>query len=184
MKTGPCDLSLPAFGIAFLLLSIVFCLPIQSIAEEIPTQATRSQNALPARSWQVGVYAQGGFPPAYEVRVPAIQLKYGLDLKFLSAGAEAGKQTRRFDGPRLVRGRCSAMLAVEPPWIARYPPQTVKVHLGSSGVTQIDLKHFNGQTFHGVSVTPLLLRWNFSQRDSARVVPWVQLGGGLLWTNH
>jgi len=34
------------------------------------------------------------------------------------------------------------------------------------------------------SITPFLLRWNFSQRDSARVVPWAQLGGGLLWTNH
>jgi hypothetical protein len=43
---------------------------------------------------------------------------------------------------------------------------------------------WSGQNIHGASVTPFLLRWNFSQRDSAKFVPWAQLGGGLLWTDH
>jgi hypothetical protein len=44
--------------------------------------------------------------------------------------------------------------------------------------------HLNGADIYGASVTPLLLRWNFSQHDSARFVPWVQLGGGIQWTDH
>lgn len=74
------------------------------------------------------------------------------------------------------------MLEIIPFWLARYPPQTQVLHF--RGSNQTESSHWNGEDFHGASVTPFLLRWNFSQRDSARVVPWAQLGGGLLWTNH
>jgi hypothetical protein len=68
-----------------------------------------------------------------------------------------------------------------PFWLAKYPPQTQTEYFGTMPIMT---SHWTGQDFHGASVTPFLLRWNFSQRDSARFVPWVQFGGGLLWTNH
>ncbi len=39
-----------------------------------------------------------------------------------------------------------------------------------------------GGTFTGVSVTPIILRWNFA--GTRRITPWAQAAGGLLWTNH
>jgi hypothetical protein len=35
-----------------------------------------------------------------------------------------------------------------------------------------------------VRVTPFLLRWNFNESERQWTVPWVQLGGGLLWTDQ
>jgi hypothetical protein len=39
-----------------------------------------------------------------------------------------------------------------------------------------------GGTFHGASVTPIILKWNFAVNH--RITPWAQAAGGLLWTNH
>jgi hypothetical protein len=106
-----------------------------------------------------------------------------MKLQLFSAGFEAGKQTRRFQGSMPLRGRGEMMLEVMPFWLARYPSQTITVYDNAGTVVTIPY-HWNGDNFHGENITPFLLRWNFSQRDSARIVPWAQLGGGLLWTNH
>jgi len=37
---------------------------------------------------------------------------------------------------------------------------------------------------HGISLTPLLFRWNVMKHEISRFVPWVQLGSGLLWTSE
>ena len=39
-----------------------------------------------------------------------------------------------------------------------------------------------GGTYTGVSLTPIILRWNFTHGE--RWMPWIQGAGGLLWTNH
>ena len=39
-----------------------------------------------------------------------------------------------------------------------------------------------GGTFHGVTFTPIILRWNFARHG--KFTPWVQGAGGILWTNH
>jgi hypothetical protein len=39
-----------------------------------------------------------------------------------------------------------------------------------------------GGTYTGVSVTPIILRWNFTH--GRRWMPWMQGAGGLIWTNH
>jgi hypothetical protein len=39
-----------------------------------------------------------------------------------------------------------------------------------------------GGTFTGVSITPIILCWNFA--GTRRFAPWVQGAGGVLWTNH
>ena len=168
----------------FLGIFLLFCLllvlhsttpcPAQDLAGPSP----QGENGLSRHPWQIGVFAQGGFPPSYEVRFGFVH--YGEQLELFSAGFSAGIQTRRFDGPRPLRGRGEALLEVVPFWLARYPPQTLVTYEGPYVVTGT----WNGQNTPGASVTPFLLRWNFSQRDSARVAPWLQLGGGLLWTNH
>ncbi len=164
----------------FLLFSLllVFHFTTPCLAQDHASRPTQGESGLSARPWQIGVFAQGGFPPAYEVRFGFIH--YGEELELFSAGFVAGKQTRRFDGPRLLRGRGEALLEVVPFWLARYPPQTIVTYAGP----YIETGTWNGQNTPGASVTPFLLRWNFSQQDSARMMPWLQLGGGLLWTDH
>lgn len=43
---------------------------------------------------------------------------------------------------------------------------------------------FGPGTYHGASITPALLRWNFLKHESSRFVPWTQLGWGVLWTTQ
>ena len=40
-----------------------------------------------------------------------------------------------------------------------------------------------GGTFRGVSLTPVILRWNFLTK-SRRIQPWFQGAGGLIYTTH
>jgi len=153
------------------------------VAEEA-TQPQQCDSGLSERPWQIGAFVQGGFPPDYRIntyRQPDLYLNAKLHL--FSAGFEAGKQTRRFEGPMPLRGRGEAMLEIIPLWLARYPSQSI-VQFEANGEPITVPYQWNGGNIHGASITPFLMRWNFSQRDSARVVPWVQLGGGLLWTNH
>jgi lipid A 3-O-deacylase len=42
---------------------------------------------------------------------------------------------------------------------------------------------YGGGTFRGVSLTPVIFRWNFLTR-SRRVQPWFQAAGGLIYTTH
>ena len=39
-----------------------------------------------------------------------------------------------------------------------------------------------GGTYSGITITPIILRWNFTH--GRRLMPWAQAAGGLLWTNH
>ena len=39
-----------------------------------------------------------------------------------------------------------------------------------------------GGTYTGMSITPILLRLNLARHGA--VAPWLQGGGGVLWTNH
>ncbi|MGD0830199.1 MAG: acyloxyacyl hydrolase [Terracidiphilus sp.] len=157
----------------------------QSIIAQEANKSNQGEAGLSTRPWQWGGFVQGGFPPGYQITTydySNYRVYFDLKLQLLNGGLEAGKQTRRFEGLRPLRGRGEAMLEVMPFWLARYPPQPITLMV--KGVPVTTPYQWNGNTFHGASVTPFLLRWNFSQRDSARIVPWTQLGGGLLWTNH
>lgn len=86
-------------------------------------------------------------------------------------------------GHGLLRGRGEVAAEVIPFWLAYYPAQVREIHY-TSYPSQIDLAPWGPYSRYGASITPLLLRWNFMKRDSSHVVPWVQVGAGLLWTNH
>jgi hypothetical protein len=42
---------------------------------------------------------------------------------------------------------------------------------------------FGGGAFRGVSLTPVIFRWNFAA-SSHRIQPWFQAAGGLIYTTH
>ena len=136
-----------------------------------------SQDVQIQRSLQMGFFVTGGFVPFYELHGRG--LRYYEELDLFNAGFEAGKMITLLHGSSFLRGRGEAVVEVIPFWLAHYPKQQLLIHEsngfleGSSG---------GGFSNHGVSVTPLLFRWNFVKQGSSHFVPWVQLGSGLLWT--
>ncbi len=133
------------------------------------------------RTWQVGGFAGGGFVPFYSLH-SRDSYTSDISLDFASAGLEVGRTITGLHGPGLLRGQGEAMAEVIPFWIADYPSQTLMTYY--PGDPNPEAGPFGPYARHGVSVTPLLFRWNFQHRRQAKFVPWAQLGGGLLWTNH
>ncbi len=107
-----------------------------------------------------------------------------VELDFYSLGIVAGRQSERAHGPGPLRGRGEALVELMPFWLARYPAQTGYYEAHGKPVYPKTYWRLDAQNFTGASATPLLLRWNFTGEHPHRLVPWVQLGGGLLWTNH
>jgi hypothetical protein len=131
------------------------------------------------RSWHIGGFVAGGFPPAYEIHDGTF--RFNEELNFFNAGAIAGKTLTDPHGPGFLRGRGEAVVEVIPYWLAHYPKQTLKFN--PDDPSQFPSYTTNpAYSNHGVSITPLLFRWNFEHTESGSFVPWFQLGSGLLWT--
>jgi len=90
--------------------------------------------------------------------------------------------------PGVLRGKGEWVVEVMPLWVASYPRQTIGMRLvdQSGRVVPVLLypTSIPEKSFFGSSITPWLMRWNFNKQDSPKVIPWVQIGGGLLWTDH
>jgi hypothetical protein len=158
---------------------VVYRAPAQEAPSTAPANL-QSQDGQVHRSWEVGGFVEGGFPPSYEVSSGGLQ--YHRTLELYNAGFESGRMLTALHGPSLLHGRGEAVVEVIPFWLAYYPKQEVLVN--STLSTYSGLIGFEALRSPGVSVTPLLFRWNFMNRASNRLVPWVQLGSGLLWTAH
>jgi hypothetical protein len=147
-------------------------------------QSANIGDDLQRHNWQIGVFAQGGFVPDYRVYLPGSPVYVRFDLDFYNAGVVAGRESRDAHGFGLLRGRGEVLLEATPFWLARYPDQSGEYEAHGKPVKPVVQWHLESENFHGASVTPFLLRWNFEGERSRHVVPWLQLGGGLLWTNH
>jgi hypothetical protein len=141
----------------------------QSVA--IPQDAT--PKAVFARlPWEFGPVVQGGL---------------GTDNRssfhFFSAGAHLGKVLNRPALPGILHGQFEYAGEIFPLWQAYTPgPHLQPVTATSNSVAETVYLPFGGGTFTGVSITPIMLRWNFAAHG--RLVPWAQGAGGLIWTNH
>lgn len=120
----------------------------------------------------------GGYPPYYEIHDPV--LHYFKASYYFDGGFEGGRTFTAEHGPGFLRGRAEAMLEVLPYWMEHSPAQIVTVHLAGGGTFG---GGFTGYNVHGVTATPALMRWNFVRKESSRFMPWVQAGGGVLWTS-
>ena len=88
-----------------------------------------------------------------------------------------------YRGHGFLRRRGELMLEVMPFWLAHYPRQDLVAHASLNNTT-VSTGYFGPINMYGASVTPLLYRWNFQKKSGSRTLPWAQVGGGLLWTNH
>jgi lipid A 3-O-deacylase len=106
------------------------------------------------------------------------------DFKFLMAGVHAGKVLTGDHGPSSLRGGFEYAVEAFPFWKA-YTPRFQRANCVASsipGTISCSPLYTAGGTYTGVSITPIILRWNFA--GGRRITPWVQGAGGLLWTNH
>ena len=133
------------------------------------------------RPWQVGVVFSGGWPPNYTMANTHVPVSAKVQLQMYSFGLEMGRSIGEAREKGILRGQMALRAEVIPAWIARYPPQNVAIRYGDGSRTDAAWK---GQNFFGSSITPLLLRWNFESKASSTFVPWIQMGAGVLWTNH
>jgi lipid A 3-O-deacylase len=95
---------------------------------------------------------------------------------FTNAGGRIGWVITDAHGPGFLRGQFEYAIEVMPYWQAHIAPHY------QDGIPQIT------GNFFGVSVVPVILKWNFvpvhHYGGSSTIVPWIQGGGGSIWTNH
>lgn len=103
------------------------------------------------------------------------------DFKFLSAGVQVGKPMFPVVHAGIVSGQFELGGNLMPLWQAYTPAPHYATFQDSQGGTYI--APVGGGTFRGVSLTPVILRWNFLT-NSPRWQPWFQAAGGLIYTTH
>ncbi len=103
---------------------------------------------------------------------------------FLWAGVQGGRVLTNNLGHGIFRGNFEYGIQIFP-FFQAYTPKFQKVsctQIPGNTVIECSQPYTIGGTFTGVSVTPIILRWNFARHG--KVMPWAQAAGGLLWTNH
>ena len=103
---------------------------------------------------------------------------------FLQAGVHAGRVLTNNYGSGIFRGNFEYAAEVFPYWESFTPtfPRVSCTQPAGSAVVNCSQPYTVGGTFHGVTLTPIILRWNFARHG--KLVPWAQAAGGVLWTNH
>jgi lipid A 3-O-deacylase len=129
------------------------------------------------RTWQIGAYGQGGFALDYHVGCLCI-FRYRKEQEFYSVAFEVGRILTAAHGPGILKGRVEALAELTPFWLTHSPAQENAIY----SYTFHGFAGFPPYSVHGLSFTPLLLRWNFMDHDSNRHIPWLQAGAGVLWT--
>lgn len=136
---------------------------------------TSAQVPAPATArgaWELGPFVNGGFGTGNRA-----------SYKFAYAGVHAGKVLTPPAGPGILKGQFEYAGEMMPFWQAYTPAAHLEnVTYTVDGVTHHVQVPFGGGTFTGVSITPIILRWNL--KGSGKMMPWLQGAGGLIWTSH
>lgn len=126
--------------------------------------------------WEFGPFANWGFG-----------IGNRSSYKFFWAGAQYGRTVFKPVRAGIFSGQFELGGNVMPLWQAYTPaPHTETFHISGPGCPAggcSSVAPVGGGTFRGVSVTPVILRWNFLDR-SDRFKPWFQGAGGLIYTTH
>jgi lipid A 3-O-deacylase len=132
------------------------------------------QDAQQGRRWNWGAFFNGGASARNTPRY-----------RFLSVGVRAGKILTPAVGPGLLRGQFEYSAELMP-WWQGYTDPYQRYNLTATsdpGVAAIAGPYRTGGAYNGVSVTPIILRWDLEE-GTRRIMPFVQGAGGLIWTNH
>jgi lipid A 3-O-deacylase len=165
--------------VKILIASLILASALASAAHAQSATVDRStpENALDATTdqpWEIGAIFQGG--------VGVTDNRSGF--KFLWAGAHAGRVLTPNVGSGFFRGNFEYAVEIFPYFEAFTPifPRVSCTETSSTSPITCSAPYNVGGTFHGVSITPIILRWNFARHH--KVTPWAQAAGGLLYTTH
>ena len=139
--------------------------PAAANADEInPVAQVRNE-----RSWEFGPFLNWG-----------TGLGNRDHYKFFWGGVELGKVLTPVLRAGIFTGQFQFAGNIMPLWQAYTPaPHMSSITCGNSTCQW----PYGGGTFRGVSLTPVILRWNFLTH-SRRIQPWFQAAGGLIYTTH
>jgi lipid A 3-O-deacylase len=102
---------------------------------------------------------------------------------FVYLGVHAGKVLTGPSGRGWLRGQFEYGVELIPFWQAHTPVMERVNCYHPAGESTYCTGGFNtGGRYTGVSIEPIILRWNLVK--GRRWMPWVQGAGGLIWTNH
>ena len=127
-----------------------------------------------SRPWEYGALVQGGNG-----------LQDRTNFHFLLVGGHLGKVFTSAFGPGLLKGNFEYAVEVFPLWQS-YTPRFQRINCvvlsTATDAVECTPPYTVGGTYTGVSITPIMLRWNFTH--GKRFMPWIQAAGGVIWTNH
>ena len=126
------------------------------------------------RGWEYGPFANWG--SGVGVR---------SDYKFFWGGFELGKVMTPVIHAGFLSGQFQLAGNIMPLWLGFTPPpheQQYTCQIPDGQLIGCTLPT-GGGTFHGVSLTPVIFRWNLATK-SRRIQPWIQAAGGLIYTTH
>ncbi len=175
-------------------MKIVTLALLLSLAAPIAQPQSRPDLLKPEKPWETTLYVTGGPAIAYKDYVyfsagqPAYYYRKALNI--FTAGVSVGKVLHYYGLPSHPRGQLEYVAEFEPLWLAHTPAQTTHLYqygtyvtLGSPPNTNTNLVEIVPHNLQsGIAVTPLLVRYRFP--EAKRVTPYIQLGGGLLFTFH
>ena len=143
-------------------------------AQTPPAAADAVASLANTRAWNYGVLVQGGKGVTDDRD----------DFNFFLAGGHVGKALTPQIGKGTFKGNFEYAAEIFPYWQSGTPQFQRRTCFPTAdpAVISCTSAYTVGGTFHGVTVTPIILRWNFTHFH--RVMPWAQAAGGLLWTNH
>lgn len=107
------------------------------------------------------------------------------DFNFTNAGVRLGKVITNQHLGGIFRGQFEYAGELIPYWQAFTPSphlQPYKCYDAAAGLNFTCEQSVGGGTYTGVSLTPIILRWDFKPRR--RIAPWFQAAGGLIYTTH
>jgi lipid A 3-O-deacylase len=152
----------------FLLTATVF-VAAQSPTSSTPKDANPVAEVRDAKSWEFGPIANWGTGVGER-----------SDFKFFFVGAQIGKPISHVLHAGILSGQFELGGNIIPFWQAYTPaPHDQTFLYGGESFTE----PVGGGTYTGVSLTPVIFRWNFLTR-SRRFQPWFQAAGGLIYTTH
>jgi hypothetical protein len=121
------------------------------------------------KSWEFGPFVNGGTGVGDR-----------SDFKFLWAGFQLGKPLTGVVHAGVFSGQFEFGGNIMPLWQAYTPPPHIQTFYYPGGSFS---GPDGGGTYRGVSLTPVILRWNFLTH-SRRIQPWFQAAGGVIYTTH
>ena len=127
-----------------------------------------------AKSWEYGPFVNGGMGVGDR-----------SDYSFFSAGFQLGKPITRVLHAGIFSGQFEFGGNIMPLWQSYTPapyldPNYVCIVNGAPKACTLQVA---GGTYTGVSLTPVILRWNILTQ-SRRFQPWFQGAGGLIYTTR